>query len=219
MHPIYNYDVYIFDCDGVILDSNQLKIDAMEVALLNIISDSEKVTLCVDYFRHNFGRSRFHHVDVFIEKYLLLDEADIEKTKHSILSAYSSQCKTLYLSANITPGFIELIEKLQGTKYVASGSEQEELREVFHARGLDKYFTGIYGSPTKKTELVSNILQIADTNNAIMLGDAISDFEAAEENEIDFIGYLPFSNVKEAMIERCKNSNSNSIFIESWNTL
>ena len=33
MPPLNDYEVYIFDCDGVILDSNQLKIKAMKQAL------------------------------------------------------------------------------------------------------------------------------------------------------------------------------------------
>lgn len=217
MHQIYDYDAYIFDCDGVILDSNKLKIEAMDVALSAIIQDPVKVALCVDYFRLNFGRSRFHHVETFIAKYLLLNASEVEDTRKKILDAYSSQCKELYLEADITPGFIDFISTLKGRKYVASGSEQEELRDVFHARGLDKNFNDILGSPTKKSELVANILQVVNTSNVIMFGDAISDFDAAIENEIDFIGYLPYSNVKDAMIKRCNNSNSR--IVESWSEI
>lgn len=196
MRQIFNYDVYVFDCDGVILDSNQLKIDAMEIALKTLTADSSQINLCIDYFRHNFGRSRFHHVDVFIDKYLTVaDEEDANKTRVNILDAYSSQCCALYLLADMTPGFIEFIEQLKGKKYVASGSEQEELMGVFRSRGLDKYFEGVYGSPTKKTDLVSNILNIESSKKVLMFGDAVSDFEAAKLNNIDFIGYLPYSNV------------------------
>lgn len=214
MHPIANYDVYIFDCDGVILDSNQLKIDAMQNALASIINDSESVNTCVDYFRNNFGRSRFHHVDVFVEQFLLLDDTTKNKVKDDILHAYSSQCKSLYLQAKITPGFIEFIGHLSGKKYIASGSEQQELREVFKARNLDTYFDEIFGSPTKKSDLVANILQLTRSNNAIMLGDALSDLEAAKINQIDFIAYTPFSNVLAALKEA--TSAAGFTVIESW---
>ncbi len=68
MHPIYNYDVYIFDCDGVILDSNQLKIDAMKKALIKFFGDDHKIAECVEYFKRNFGTSRFHHVEHFVNE-------------------------------------------------------------------------------------------------------------------------------------------------------
>lgn len=200
MRQIANYDVYIFDCDGVILDSNQLKIDAMHNALSALVTDAIQVKACVEYFRNNFGRSRFHHVDVFIEQFLLLDKNKAAETKQSILNAYSTQCKSLYLQAKLTPGFIDFITELNGKKFIASGSEQQELREVFSIRGLDKYFNGIYGSPTKKSDLVANILDETKVNNAIMFGDAVSDLEAAIINNINFVGFLPFSNVKDKLI-------------------
>jgi phosphoglycolate phosphatase-like HAD superfamily hydrolase len=202
MHPIANYDVYIFDCDGVILDSNQLKIDAMQCALESITTDPKKVDICVDYFRNNFGRSRFHHVDIFIEQFLQLDKNVEVNIKQKLLNAYSTQCKALYLLADLTPGFLDFIDTLTGKKYIASGSEQNELRDVFRKRDLDKYFDDIYGSPTKKSDLVSDILVLTETNNAIMFGDAISDLEAAQLNNIDFIAYIPFSNVAKSLADR-----------------
>jgi phosphoglycolate phosphatase-like HAD superfamily hydrolase len=214
MLQIANYDVYIFDCDGVILDSNQLKIDAMHNALSVVIADDKQVTACVDYFRNNFGRSRFHHVDIFIEQFLLLDKNKVAETKQSILDAYSAQCKSLYLQAELTPGFIEFVTDLKGKKFIASGSEQQELRDVFSVRGLDSYFDEIYGSPTKKSDLVAIILDITKASNAIMFGDAISDLEAAKINRIDFIAYTPFSNVIEALVETSKASGFS--VIESW---
>lgn len=217
MHPIANYDVYIFDCDGVILDSNKLKIDAMQNALASIINDSEKVNACVNYFRNNFGRSRFHHVDVFVEQFLLLDDTSKNKVKDDILHAYSSQCKSLYLKAKLTPGFIEFISHLNGKKYIASGSEQQELREVFKARNLNNYFDGIYGSPTKKSDLVANILQLTASDNAIMFGDAISDLEAAQANSINFIAYLPYSNVKGSLINLASKIDATTI--NAWSEL
>ncbi|WP_298942628.1 HAD family hydrolase [uncultured Psychromonas sp.] len=217
MPLIASYDVYIFDCDGVILDSNQLKIDAMHNTLLPLVSDIEKVAVCVDYFRDNFGRSRFHHIDVFVNELLDLKESEKEPVKAAILQGYSSQCKALYLSADLTPKVLSFISSLQGHKYIASGSEQQELREVFKERGLDTHFDGVFGSPTKKSDLIKQILNKHDSASAVMFGDAISDYEGAELNNIDFVAYLPFSNVKEKMLERCHNNRS--ISIDSWEEL
>ncbi|TVU83837.1 HAD family hydrolase [Pseudoalteromonas neustonica] len=217
MRQIYNYDVYIFDCDGVILDSNKLKIDAMQRALESSISDLDKVKACVAYFRNNFGRSRFHHIDVFIEQFLELDKATENKVKKNILEEYSSQCKSLYLQADITPGFINFINQLSGKKYIASGSEQQELREVFKERELDIYFDEIYGSPIKKSNLVANILKAESSNNAVMFGDAISDLEASEINDIDFIAYIAFSNVPVELTKRSRLFGFN--VINNWSDL
>jgi phosphoglycolate phosphatase-like HAD superfamily hydrolase len=204
MHQIYNYDIYIFDCDGVILDSNQLKIDAMRRALTTVFSDNIGIEDCVNYFKKNFGKSRFHHVNVFLSDYLLVDEQARENIRKEILRVFSLMCKELYLEADLTPGFIDFISTLQGKKFVASGSEQEELREVFRQRGLTHYFNGIFGSPTAKVILIDTILQGEKPDvKAVMFGDALSDLYAAVENKIDFIFYSPFSNVELEMRELC----------------
>jgi hypothetical protein len=50
-----------------------------------------------------------------------------------------------------------------------------------------------------------------------MFGDAVSDFEAAQLNNIDFVAYVPFSNVKDKMTALCKEANT--VVIQSWEEL
>lgn len=214
MHQIYNYDIYIFDCDGVILDSNSLKIQAMEDSLNLLSFTPEQVSRCVDYFAKNFGKSRFHHVAYFLENFISIKGDDHTKVEREILDNYSKKCRNLYMQAELTPGFLDFVASLDGCKYIASGSEENELKEVFNKRGLDKLFNGIYGSPLRKDELILNILSKAGTTNAIMFGDAISDLNAATNNHIDFIGYLPYSNVRNEMQSYCISNGFK--FIYSW---
>jgi phosphoglycolate phosphatase-like HAD superfamily hydrolase len=136
------------------------------------------------------------------------------KCKDDIIQLYSSMCKKLYLEADITPGFLSFINSLSGKKYIASGSEQEELRSVFLQRGLDSYFDRIYGSPVAKKDNVKTILEIESTKNAIMFGDAISDLDSAYTNSINFCAYIPFSNVPVELTE--KSNKYNFPVINSW---
>jgi phosphoglycolate phosphatase-like HAD superfamily hydrolase len=194
-----DYDVYIFDCDGVILDSNQLKIKAMREALYECLGKHEKIDECIEYFKRNFGTSRFNHINVFVSDILGLPVSERKKNYNRLLCCYSTQCKKLYLKAELTPGVLEFIQGLAGKKYIASGSEQNELIEVFKRRGLDMHFEKILGSPEAKVNLVSNILKDMRCN-AVMFGDAISDMKAAIDNSIDFIAYLPYSNVRDELV-------------------
>ena len=199
MHPIYSYELYIFDCDGVILDSNALKVQAMKTALEVLCFGYREVDECINYFANNFGKSRFHHIKYFIENILSIKEIDKARIEEKILNSFSQQCKALYLTAKLTPGFLEFIQSLPGRKYVASGSEQSELRAVFKSRGLEQYFVQVFGSPTAKTFLIANILQSEINAKAVMIGDAVSDFEASRSNGIDFFCYIPYSNVSDKM--------------------
>jgi phosphoglycolate phosphatase-like HAD superfamily hydrolase len=198
-----NYDLVIFDCDGVLIDSNNLKIDAMGVALKSLNVTEAKLVVCKKFFSENFGKSRFYHVEHFVNNILYLKKSEVHSFKEKLLLAYSKQCKELYLTANLTPFIESLLKKNSAIKYVASGSEQGELREVFKQRNLDSYFIDILGSPEKKHTHVTDILNKHKKLTAVMIGDAISDLEAAKINNIDFIFYSPFSNVEEKMRELC----------------
>lgn len=215
---MHNFQTFIFDCDGVILDSNSLKIEAMRHALIDTVGNTDAVDVCVDYFKRNFGKSRFHHVGFFAEEILDISMKDRDVFKACILEHYSISCKELYLTANITPGFLDMLKKIKGVKYVASGSEQEELRWVFTKRKLDCYFSGIYGSPTIKASIVKNIVAVsAKPTTCVMFGDAISDVNAAIANGINFVGYLPYSSVKKEMVAMCNERKF--LVLDNWELL
>ncbi|WP_104025087.1 HAD family hydrolase [Vibrio hyugaensis] len=203
MHPQFKgYETIIFDCDGVILDSNNLKIEAMRNALHSAHVPDIEAERCCEYFKANFGKSRFYHVRYFID-HLIADRYD--GLYESVLNYYSRQCEELYLTAEITPNFLSAITDCTARLYVASGSAQDELRKVFQQRNLDQYFDLILGSPTTKSDNVATILA-QSKGKALMIGDAVSDYLAAENNSIDFLGYLPFSNVKEELEHLSKNN-------------
>jgi HAD superfamily hydrolase (TIGR01549 family) len=196
------YETIILDCDGVIFDSNNLKLDAFRDALNEF--DKKVVEDFIEYFKNNFGTSRYHLAKVFIEEFLKQDFD--EELYQSILKIYSKNCVNLYEKAEITNNFLDFIETYKNKIFfVASGSDQEELRVVFKNRELDIYFIDIFGSPTKKIDIVKSI--VSTNNNAVMIGDAKSDMFAAQNSKIDFIfmnEYSTNSNMK-------KDSSLNSI--------
>jgi len=204
MRQFNEYELIVFDCDGVLIDSNDLKIEAMGKALEGIGVLEPYVEECKTFFAKNFGKSRFYHIDYFVENILSLKSSEVTYFKEKLLSAYSKQCKSLYLTANMTPFVEELLKKNKAIKYVASGSEQSELRDVFKHRKLSTYFDEILGSPERKSNHVTNILKKHKNLKAVMIGDAVSDLEAARDNGIDFIFYSPFSNVEVIMRELCE---------------
>ena len=205
MQSFYDYDVIIFDCDGVILDSNNLKIKAMEAALLKSNFPKNKIKKSIKFFNDNFGMSRFYHVDYFVKS---IEENLLSKEhlKEKILENYSLACVSLYKTSNFTEGFVEFVDSLNAKLYVASGSEQEELRKVFKDKRIDSKFHNMLGSPASKSQNVSRILsENNNKKNIVLIGDAMSDFEAATKNNIDFIFYSPYSNIKDKMIRLSKS--------------
>ncbi|MFN3018109.1 HAD family hydrolase [Vibrio coralliilyticus] len=196
-HLFEKYETIIFDCDGVLLDSNNLKIEAMEKSLIDCSVDKHSTEKCIEYFKYNFGKSRYHHVNHFMNSFI---NSDDDELSNRILNKYSELCKILYLSSKVIPGILDFLGKSNQEMYVASGSDQDELREIFRVIGLSQYFNGIYGSPKSKTDNVRYILS-NNQGKAALVGDAISDYEAAKNNNIDFIGFVGYSNVKKELLD------------------
>ena len=87
---------------------------------------------------------------------------------------------------------MDVLERWHGRvpMYVCSGTPQEELQSVLEQRGLARYFTGICGTPPAKAELLKGIVrkERIDPADAVMVGDATTDSDAAEAAENLFYG-------------------------------
>jgi HAD superfamily hydrolase (TIGR01549 family) len=199
------YQVIIFDFDGVLVDSNRLKVEAMRTALRSCgyFSD-ELVAECTANFAANFGKSRYHHIERFCD-YLDLQDKDLKGRVYDfLLEGYAAEVQLHYPEAPLAEGIDVLLPKLAQKKlFIASGSEQQQLRDVAEAKGLAGFFRGIYGSPTRKPDIIKDILQQEHTEVALMVGDAFADYEAAEYNNIDFCFYSPLSLVGAELTEFC----------------
>jgi phosphoglycolate phosphatase-like HAD superfamily hydrolase len=179
------YDLVIFDCDGVLIDSNLLKCEAFGMSVSeypdNIVEDF------VNHCKNTFGVSRYIK---FKEFFNFAREPYDEIKYHLFLERYARFCKELYCKANLTPGVRRVLSRLKNFGYklfVASGNNEKELIEVFEKRKLNKYFIKIYGSPKKKTDCVSEILKNNPGIKAVFIGDTLSDLNVSKEFKLDFI--------------------------------
>ena len=201
------YRIFIFDCDGVVLDSNYFKIDAMRNALIkNNFTDIE-VNASINYFKNNSGHSREHHVNEFLKNYRN-DDIESSNLAKKIIHDYSHQVKEMYMDCDLTDGFDFIFQNFGSCKkYIASGSNEQELKLVFQRRKLDKYFVEIYGSPETKINNIANIIhqnQDVSKDEIVMIGDSVSDYQSARKENIGFLGYLKYSLVSKKMLELSK---------------
>lgn len=203
-----SYDVIILDCDGVIFDSNLLKVEAFKQALSHY--DSDIVESFSQYFKNNFGTSRYHLARVFIEEFL--NQNFEEELYQKILKDYGDSCVLLYNESDFTNKFMEFLHFYKNKKfYIASGGDENELKEVFKKKNIHHFFEEILGSPRKKSDLVSEVLMKNLENKIIMIGDAKSDWLASEVNKIDFIYMSQYSLVNKTMRVLSQENNFKTI--------
>lgn len=187
MINIDKYDFFIFDCDGVILDSNKLKSDAFAEALPN--EPPDLVAEYVQYHKLNGGISRYEKFKYYFEEMKKQVEAHAEIDK--ALNNFAAIVSEGLLKCNYIPGVVEIIRELFNLNkrlFVVSGSDEKELIQVFRQRGIDHYFENIYGSPDNKIDNTKKVIKSnGRLSNGIFFGDSKADYEAASQYKMDFI--------------------------------
>lgn len=191
---IEKYETLIFDCDGVVLNSNKIKSQAFVDATKHL--GYEYAQALLDYHVKNGGVSRYEKFKYFITK-ILHQEFDMA-LRDDLLQRFAQEVKKGLMTCDVAKGLDKLREKTAHSKWlIVSGGDQAELREVFALRGLIKYFDGgVYGSPDDKGTILKNERENANiVGKSLFLGDSKYDFQAASAANLDFIFISGWSEV------------------------
>ena len=182
-----NYQTWVFDCDGVLLDSNRIKTDAFYQVAKPYGDD--KAQALVEHHVRNGGISRyvkFHHFLADIVGRIRVNDHELD----SLLESYALRVREGLMQCEVA-GRLDHLRALTSasTWMIVSGGDQEEIRWVFRERGLADLFNGgIYGSPDTKDEILSRSLRDRIVVfPAVFLGDSQYDIEAATRAGLDFI--------------------------------
>ncbi|MDR0579570.1 MAG: HAD hydrolase-like protein [Campylobacteraceae bacterium] len=177
------YKTFIFDCDGVILNSNKIKTAAFYKTALPYGDDIAQ--LLVDYHINNGGISRYEKFNYMLEKI-----SSKKPTLEELLITYQNEVMNGLLSCDIAKGLTEFRKKSKDIKWIIiSGGDEQELRKIFKIRDLSYMFDGgIFGSPNTKDMIVKREL---DNKNIIMpaifFGDSKYDMQVAVRNRFDAV--------------------------------
>ena len=203
------YKYILWDFDGVIMDSMPIRNQGF-IEVLRSYPD-EQVAQLMNYHLANGGLSRYVKFRYFFENIRGEEVSDIRIQE--LADAFSKVMREQLINPKmIYQEVIEFIEKncQKYPMHIVSGSDGNELRYITERMDIAKYFQSIQGSPTPKKELVKNL--IIEYNypfqHCVLIGDSHNDLEAAEANNIAFIGY----NNKNLQT-------SNHDYIESFSTL
>lgn len=195
---IYKYKTIIFDCDGVILNSNKVKTRAFYTVALKY--GEQAADLLVEYHIKNGGISRYQKFEYFF-RHILEKELNQDELK-SILDEFAEEVETGLLSSDLAIGLDILRDAYRVPSWViVSGGDQRELNDVFYRRKIKHYFDGgIFGSPDNKEDILSREKRNGRIElPAIFFGDSEYDHKVAVNSGLDFIfvsGWTEFDDWK-----------------------
>ncbi len=208
------YNSLIFDCDGVVLNSNKIKTEAFRSILKNFNQDA--VNEFIDYHKKNGGISRYVKLENFLKfivpKYCKNFHSNENQLK-LLLKNYSKECKLSLYDSEVARGLDKLREILKDIPWlIVSGGDQSELKEVFKYKNISELFNGgIFGSPDKKIDILKREISNGLIKYpSLMFGDSKLDHIAAKSQKIDFLFVSQWTDFKE-YLPYCKNNSINII--------
>jgi phosphoglycolate phosphatase-like HAD superfamily hydrolase len=196
---IDDYKTIIFDCDGVILNSNKIKTKAFYETALSY--GKESADNLVKYHVQNGGISRYKKFEFFLKNIVGIDVT--EDKLNSLLLGFSKKIKYELSRCEVAEGIFQLREKIDSNWIVVSGSDQDELNEIFSLRSLDSLFiqSCIFGSPESKEFIFEREFRLSTIKQpALFIGDSQYDHEVSSQYKVDFIflsNWTEFANWKE----------------------
>ena len=195
------YKAIIYDFDGVIVDSVNIKTQAFIKLYKEFGNDI--LSKVKEYHELNGGISRQQKIKYFHNELLNININD--KEINNLSNKFSSIVKQKVIECNFISGaekFLQLMSMKKKLQFVCTGTPQDEIIDIIIARNLNPYFTEIFGSPSSKISIIKNILNNYNLkfSEVLMFGDAITEYKAAISNNIDFIGISSYSPFPENII-------------------
>jgi len=162
------YKTLVFDCDGVILDSNQLKTQAYFDTAIAFGANEQQAKALMDYHIRLGGISRYPKYQYFLTD--ILGRPSTETDIQFLLDRFASEIHHGLLRCKVADGL-------------------HELRQLFKTRQLDSLFdAGIFGSPDNKDQVLAREISNGNIQKpGLFLGDSKYDHEAALAAGLDFV--------------------------------
>ena len=181
--------LYIFDMDGVILDS----LDKLSKCLIESVKPFCQSDSHFQQFSQfdvaNPGLSRFEKVDYFVSQLPTSNHLNAEQVKIEILQRFQRLSLEARLSSNIENEFYDLPGIIPSKNLLLlSNCDNDQLKVVDAHFGFHQIFKGgIIGTPPSKRERLSEVLRAFDNLSAISVSDSESDAVIARDLGVSFV--------------------------------
>ncbi len=202
-----------FDFDGVILESADIK----TAAFMALYADfPEHLSAIREYHVSNAGISRFVKFEYIQTKILGLPYTDPDRAERS--AAFERLTHEQILRCPEVEGAAALLRGLKGRvmRIVASGTPQDELRQIVAERGMGAWFDEVWGTPRTKPEILRDVLARHElaAGSVLMVGDAMNDYQSAQETGLRFLARETGSVFQGLTVDKVRDLNEMRAWLE-----
>lgn len=188
------YQAFVFDFDGVLADSVEVKTEAFAKLFEEYGPDIQRKVIA--HHRENGGMTRAEKITHYYESFL--DKTIDEGTLAGLCARFSNLVVDKVVATPEIPGTRKFLDfwHQRVSMFIDSATPDAEIVHIVECRGMEMYFREILGSGRKKSENLIYILRnhMIEPEKCIFFGDAPSDYEAAIECGVGFVGIVPASD-------------------------
>ncbi len=189
MSLLDRFDLIVFDFDGTLCDSLQVKTEAFHLLYLDE-QGPEFADRVRAYHLANAGVPRYDKIR-YVETEMIGSEPSDERVEE-MAARFGKIVEEQVIAAPLFDGVLDFLQTLDLPVAVASATPTEELRRIIDAKGIDRFFVAIEGSPRSKGDIVTEYVTrlASDPVRVLMVGDQPSDLAAATQAGTDFIAIV-----------------------------
>ncbi|RPG75815.1 MAG: HAD family hydrolase [Euryarchaeota archaeon TMED85] len=192
-----------WDFDGVIKDSVSVKSDAFEE--LFIPFGEEVAKKVKKHHEENGGMSRYEKFPIYLS---WAGEKKSENLNLKYDQKFSKLVKQSVIESPWVNGVLEYLETNYERQqfFLVTATPQNEIEDILMKLKIYHFFKHIVGSPMSKKIGVKSLIKdyAIKIDHAIMIGDSMSDYQAAIENDVNFILRKTELNKKMQKQLKCK---------------
>lgn len=194
MLSLNKYKLFFFDFDGVIVDSVPSKGRAFQEVYK--LADANVKRYILDYHLRHGGVSRRAKFEYF-ENGLLKDYPE-KRSIEELCNAFEREYEVLFKNIEFISGAVRLISGLDlDSVYIVTGTPHPEILRQIPSLSLPIKLENVFGFPNVKEEIIAKICDEREISrtDAILFGDAMTDFNAANRSGVTFCGINPCEEV------------------------
>lgn len=192
------YKTIVFDCDGVLLNSNKTKVQAYFNVAKRMGGTDQQAQAFVDYHIAKGSFPRNGKIKHYLAN--IVQQKETPALMQQYLDTFDAILDESLMVCELAEGFHALKAQTKDMRWmVLSGGDQKGLRNIFERRGLSQYFEcGIFGGPDIKEDVLAR--EQANGNiklPALFIGDSKYDHQASTGAGLDFVFLSDWTEVKD----------------------
>jgi len=181
------FQAVLFDFDGTLVQSNQIKRDMLFLVARTVGSTDDVFRkILTDHPRHD----RF---DLYRELLTQMKyDGDLDTKVKELSGLYGDLTTSAISKAPEIPGAAGFLTEFssQIPMYINSATPEASLRNTIEERGWAEFFRGVYGRPKSKNDIFKLVQDETGlpANQILFVGDSVQDLESARDNGCPFLG-------------------------------